>query len=216
MSFVDFGIQTEMQVRNQDNEQPASCESPVGDRCATVKLEPMWTSAFLREQQEIDSDLKIMIGWKKASERKPLWEDVSLQSSAVKTLWSQWGCLLFGNGVLCLKWENNIGNQSFDQILLPNSLRHTAFEAHHSHTTASHRGVRKTLCTLQSRYYWPGLTSSVHRLVACCHVCGSNKIWGKKHRAPLKQYVVGAPMEQIAIDILGPLPKTPRKNNLNC
>ena len=72
VSFVHVGIQTEMQVPNQDNEQPTSCESPVGDRCATVKLEPMWTSAFLTEQQEIDSDLEIIIGWKKASERKLL------------------------------------------------------------------------------------------------------------------------------------------------
>ena len=35
---------------------------------------------------------------------------------------------------------------------------------------------------------------------------------GKKHRAPLKQYVVRAPKERIAIDILVPLPETPRKN----
>ena len=95
MSFVHVGIQTEMQVPNQDNEQPTSCERPVGDRCATVKLESIWISAFLREQQELDFDLKIIIGWKKASERKPLWEDVSPQSRAVKTLWSQWDRLRF-------------------------------------------------------------------------------------------------------------------------
>ena len=212
MSFVHVGIQTEMQVPNQDIEQTTSCESPVGDRCATVKLEPMWTSAFLREQKEKDSDLKIVIGWKKASERKPLWEDVSPQSRAVKTLWSQQDRLLFRNGVLCRKWKNDIGDQSIEQILFPNTLRQTAFEAHHSHTTGSHRGVRKTLCALQSRYYWPGITSAVYRLVACCHVCGSKKMWGKKRRAPLKQYVVGTPMERIAIDILGPLPETSRKN----
>ena len=108
VSFVDVGIQTEMQVPNQDNEQAARCESPVGDRCATVKLEPMWTSAFLRKQQEIGSDLKIIIGWKIASERKPLWEDMSPHSCAVKTLWSQWGRFLLRNGVLCRKWENDI------------------------------------------------------------------------------------------------------------
>ena len=79
--------------------------------------------------------------------------------------------------------------------------------------TASHHGVQKTLSALQSRYYWPGLTSAVHRLIASCHVCGSKKTWGKKRQAPLKQYV-GAPTEQIAIDILAPLPETPRKNKL--
>ena len=70
----------------------------------------------------------------------------------------------------------------------------------------------RTLGALQSRFYWPGLTSAVHRLVTRCHVRGSKKAWGRKRRVPLKQYVVGAPMERIAIDILGPLPETPRKN----
>ena len=41
VSFVYVAIQTEVQVPNQNNEQPTICESPVGDRCATVKLEPM-------------------------------------------------------------------------------------------------------------------------------------------------------------------------------
>ena len=90
---------------------------------------------------------------------------------AVKSLWSQWDRLLFRNRVLCRKWENDIGDQTNNQIVLPAILRQTAFEAHHSHTTASHRGVRKTIKALQSRYYWPGLTSAVHGLVASCHVC---------------------------------------------
>ena len=98
-SFVDVGVQTVMHVPCQDNEQPVNCEEPVGARCATVKLEPTWTSTFLREQQEADFDLKVIIGWKEAGKEKPLWEDVSPQSCAVKTLWSQWDRLLFRNRV---------------------------------------------------------------------------------------------------------------------
>ena len=83
-SVVHVGVQTEVKVPNQDNEQPDNCEGTVGDHCTTVKLEPTWTSTFLREQQVADSDLKVIIGWKKAGERKPSWEEVSPQSSAVK------------------------------------------------------------------------------------------------------------------------------------
>ena len=212
VSVVHVGVQTEVKIPNQDNEQPDNCEGTVGDRCATVKLEPTWTSTFLREQQVADSDLKVIIGWKKAGERKPSWEEVSPQNRAVKALWSQWDRLVFRNGALCRKWESDMGDQTTDQIVLPEDLQQTTFEAHHSHTTASHHGVKKTLSALQSRYYWPGLTSAVHRLIARCHVCGSKKTWGKKRCSPLKQYVIGAPMERIAIDILGPLPETPRKN----
>jgi len=85
VSFVHVGVQTAIHVPNQAIEQPANCQSPVGDRCAKDKLEPTWTSNFLRKQQEVDADLKVIIGWKKASERKPLCEDVLPQSHAVKT-----------------------------------------------------------------------------------------------------------------------------------
>lgn len=41
-----------------------------------------------------------------------------------------------------------MGYQTTDQIVLPEDLRQTAVEAHHSHTTASHCGVKKTLIAL--------------------------------------------------------------------
>ena len=86
---------------------------------------------------EIATDFKIIIGWKKASDRKPLWEDASAQSCAIKTLCSQ-------------------------------RDRQSALQAHHSHTTGSHRGVRKTLCAPQSYRRAP----EVHRFAACRFVCG--------------------------------------------
>ena len=129
---------------------------PVSACCATVKLEPTWTST-LREQQEADCDLKVVIGWKEAGREKPSWEDVFSRSCVIKTLWS----LLFRNSVLCRKWESDGGDEMIDHVILSESLRRTAFEAYHIHTTTSHRGVRKTLSALRSRFYLPGLTSAV-------------------------------------------------------
>ena len=142
---------------SQHNKQPVNCEEPIGAHSATVKLEPTSTSTFLMEQQEANFDLKVIIGRKEASQEKPLWEDVSPHSCAVKTFRSQWDRLLFRNSVLCRKWESDRGDQMIDQVILPKSLWQTAFEARPSHTTASNCGVQKTLCDLQSRYYWPGL-----------------------------------------------------------
>ena len=73
-------------------------------------------------------------------------------------------------------------------------------------------GVTKTLHALRTRYYWPGQTSQVKRWVGMCHDCGAKKVCGRKRRSPLKQYLVRAPMERLAMDILGPLPQTPRGN----
>lgn len=43
-------------------------------------------------------------------------------------------------------------------------------------------------------------------------MCGTKKNWGKKRPSTLKQYVVGAPMECLAMDILGLLLLNPRGN----
>lgn len=66
MSLVDVGVQTVIHVPNRDNELPVNCEGSVGHRCATVKLEPTWTSTFLREQQEAGSNVKVIIRSKEA------------------------------------------------------------------------------------------------------------------------------------------------------
>ena len=94
-----------------------NCEAPVGDPCTTAKLEPTWTSTFSSEQREADSDLKIIFRLKGADKEKPLWEDVSPQSCAVKTLSSQWDQLFFRNSVLCRKWESDGGEQTIDQVI---------------------------------------------------------------------------------------------------
>ena len=41
-----------------------------------------------------------------------------------------------------------------------------------------------------------------------CDMCASKKSPHKRPRAPMKQYIVGAPWERMAIDILGPLPRS--------
>ena len=76
----------------------------------------------------------------------------------MKTLWSEWDRLLFRNRVLCHKCKSDGGDQVIDQVILPDSLRQAALEAHHSHTTASHRGVRSAI----------SLLLAVHRFVARC------------------------------------------------
>lgn len=45
-----------------------------------------------------------------------------------------------------------------------------------------------------------------------CDVCAARKKPTKHYQGPMKKYVVGAPMERIAIVIIGPLPETEKRN----
>ena len=62
------------------------------------------------------------------------------------------------------------------------------------------------------RFYWFGLRDDVNLYIEQCDNCGANKTPPKTPRAPLGEMRVGAPMDRLATDILGPLPTTPQGN----
>ena len=53
--------------------------------------------------------------------------------------------------------------------------------------------------------FWHKMRSDVENWCKSCDVCASRK-------APFQQYNVGVPLERVAVDILGPLPKTKKGN----
>ena len=49
-----------------------------------------------------------------------------------------------------------------------------------------------------------------------CEVCCARNGSGRRIRAPLKLYQVGAPLELMVVDIVGPIPITARGNRFIC
>lgn len=70
----------------------------------------------------------------------------------------------------------------------------------------------KLLEKIRYAFYWPNMRKIIRQMCARCDKCTVRKPPLRKNRAPLTQYIVGAPMERIAIDIMGPLPKSRRGN----
>jgi len=96
--------------------------------------------------------LKAFIELEKSIKERPQWADVSKKSPTLKALWSQWDRLSFRDGVLCRRWERDNDERVAHQILPPERLGETALQAHHNHTTASHRGVNKSLNSRRHHY----------------------------------------------------------------
>lgn len=72
----------------------------------------------------------------------------------------------------------------------------------HNQRTAGHLGRDKTLKSVQSRFYWPGMSSAVARWCRECNQCARRKAGPGLGKSPLQQSFVGAPMDRIGIDIL--------------
>lgn len=78
--------------------------------------------------------------------------------------------------------------------------------------TDGHLGVEKTLEKIKESFYWPAMKDYIQDYCRQCDRCFSRKPNRQKNKAPLGSYLVGDPMERIAIDILGPLPLTKSGN----
>ena len=82
----------------------------------------------------------------------------------------------------------------------------------HDSRTGGHFGVAKTLGKVRERFFWPYCRRDVERWCKNCEQCGSRKGPQRKQRGPMKQFIVGAPLERIAFDVLGPLPVSEKGN----
>ena len=126
----------------------------------------------------------------------------------MKGYWSQWDRLAVRDGVLQRRWEEDNGKECTWQLLVPESLTAVILRELHDSKTAGHLGVAKTLGRVKQRYYWYRCTQDVRDWCRKCDLCAARKKPQKAPRGPMKKYNVGAPLERVALDILGPLPET--------
>lgn len=95
---------------------------------------------------------------------------------------------------------------------LPTSLHQLALKMAHDHPTSGHAGFFKTLQRVSARFAWLGMRADVSRYVRCCPVCQRTKARRQKPEGLMSSQWATAPMEELSVDIIGPLPPTPRRH----
>lgn len=118
---------------------------------------------------------------------------------------------LTDNGVLFRRWKPH-GDDGIEyrQLVLPKSYRSKVLQLGHELPIAGHLGRRKTTKRILQRFYWPTIHNDIAEYVKGCPTCQKTERRGKK-RAPLQPLPIqGEPFQRIAMDIIGPLPKTRR------
>ncbi|CAG2204118.1 unnamed protein product [Mytilus edulis] len=173
-----------------------------------------WDPDSIRQCQLEDPDMSLIVTYLQEKKNKPDWDQVSKGTSFQKTIWRQWDRLTINNGMLYRKFycsdKDDVDNFKL-QLLVPKSHQKTVFKYFHDVPSAGHLGPDKMLSRIQQLFYWPAMKSSMTRYCKECDQCAARKSL-KRNKAPLGQYLVGEPMERVAIDILGPLPLTKRQN----
>ena len=87
-------------------------------------------------------------------------------------------------------------------------------ELAHEIPLAGHIGKEKTRCRILRRLYWPTLYKDVKEYCKCCLQCQKSNNKGVQCVPLIPLPIVGERFKRIAMDIIGPLPKSRSGNTL--
>src|SRR5436190_152070 len=95
----------------------------------------------------------------------------------------------------------------------PKDLRSTIIGEMHCSPMGGHRGVNKTYHRIKHNYYWENLKSDIQQYIQQCLRCQRRKLVRVKTKQPMIiTDTPGSSFDKVAMDIVGPLPKTERGN----
>ncbi|XP_076748173.1 uncharacterized protein LOC143421991 [Maylandia zebra] len=169
-----------------------------------------WTPEQLLASQKNDVDIGPVWEWKEKGGGRPVWADVAACSPATKAYWAQWKRLYLKDGVLVRKFHCTESNVFFPQILLLHAYRYSVMQQMHDGPVGGHFGAERTLARLKNRYYWYNMKDDVTLWCRTCTSCAERARPLKTPQAAMGTVRVGAPMERIAVDLMGPLNETER------
>ena len=190
----------------------------LGDRLEVVSqavvvcqaLEEVGSADWAREQNK-DPDLRPALCWVRAQSR-PSWEEVTSASIATKGLWEHFDSLRLEQGVLQRAWVEPTTGEVRWRVVVPRGMQELVLKAMHGTAGSGHFGAAKTLARLRQSFYWGRQARDVKDFCRRCDECTAQKGPSGTSRAPLQQRRAGAPMERVAVDIVGPFPLSDRGN----
>lgn len=175
-----------------------------------------WDPSAIARMQDLDPSVSKVRDWVRKREA-PSYNESAKENAVVKAWLARFDQLVLSeNGVLYIRWEA-------DKPKLPPNYRVVAtanmfgpiLQELHDSKTAGHLGQKKTIERVKrSPFYWPGMVAFARRWVSNCLTCAARKHPKHSKRTPLQNFRVGATMDRVSIDLLGPFPRTSRGNTV--
>lgn len=165
----------------------------------------------LRQEQLKDPASVDAFCWLRAK-KKPEKAEILSAGLDTKFLWGNFDCLILQDGLICKKIGPLVDGSSKVSYYVPPSLRREVMKQCHDTRTAGHFYFWKTLNKAKKYFTWGGMSKDVQVYCKACHVCATKKNAGRHRKAEMLRYDVGFPMEEVAIDLMGPFPESESGN----
>ena len=171
-----------------------------------------YSPADIRHLQLEDNTLSQVL-LAKEQQHRPSRDVTSGYGIHTRKLFQMWDQLEVSQGILFRIFQNLDDGSTIRQLVVPFSLRIDILEHMHAGSVGGHLGQSKTLQKIKDRFYWPGHYNDVITWCSTCPSCATRKTLTPKAKAPLNPITVGSPLQLVAVDLLGPLPKSQSGNS---
>lgn len=99
------------------------------------------------------------------------------------------------------------------KMLVPKILRREVISSCHDPPNCAHGGFFKTFNRVRDEHYWPNMRRDIYNYIRNCKVCGQQKVDSKPRMGVMgSEKQVKYPWQIIAVDIMGPFPKSSSGN----
>ena len=164
---------------------------------------------LIREHQNEDNILRQVRGWV-SRKSAPTREEMRFQPAEMH-FWAKLcpHMSVANDGLLQVELPDKSMESMQKRIAVPQSLKKRIFEACHEHRSAGHFGVEATMARIKKNFVFFNLRTEVANRIKICHQCTA-----KEKQKSLKDGVhhssqPGFPLENLFVDIVGPLNETP-------
>ena len=97
-----------------------------------------------------------------------------------------------------------------EQLVVPRPYVSKVLFMAHTHLLGAHLGMDKTRDRVLARFYWPGVKRDVEQYCQACPECQRVAPRATVRNPLIPMPIIETPFDRIALDIVGPLPKTSR------
>ena len=133
-------------------------------------------------------------------------------SRELRYYWARFNELLLKDGILGLLNNSDDNVTTTFRAIVPKRARQRILELAYSSAGGGQFGVQKTVNKLKQNCHWNRMTRDVRDWCEKCPTCNCHKT-RQQNRAPMQPIYTGEPFERVAMDTIGPLPKTDRGNH---
>ena len=163
---------------------------------------------LIKEAQQEDEVLRQVKQWLQEG-RKPTREELRGQGEELHAYAQRIGAIYEEDDILYLKYRcNQTTGQQRRRVLIPETLKERVFFWTHKHPSCGHFGRDATVLRASPRFYWPGMTTDLRRMVGKCPECLTKIRQCNQRDVPHKPQKSGFPGERLSVDLVGPLPET--------